>query len=250
MATRKDEKERRRQERLEAEQRESAAARKRLYAGYAVAGVLAAAVAVGIVIAVTGGGGDGQQVDAGDIPELAFVDLQSGTIPEGVKPDGREGAEPPELQRADLEAAAGEAGCELSLDLSDEGNGHLGPNQDPPQYRTEPPASGDHSPNPAADGAFADPVPAVNFLHSMEHGRVVVLYDPELSEQDQLALKGVFDEDPEGMLLSPYADMPYALAAVAWTNLVGCERYGEGVLDVVRDFRDQFRGQGPEPVPL
>lgn len=250
MATRKDEKDRRRQERLEAERRESAEARRRLYVGYAVAGVLAAAVLVGIVIVLAGGNGGGQTVDGGDIPGSAFVDVQSGTIPKGVEPDGREGTAPPPLEQADLEAAADAAGCELRLDLSDEGNGHLGPGQDPPEYRTEPPTSGDHSPDPAADGAFVDTVPPVNFIHSMEHGRVVIAYDPELPESDQLALKGLFEQDPDGMLLFPYADMPYAVAATAWTNLVGCERYDEGVLDVLRDFRDLFRGQGPEPVPL
>jgi hypothetical protein len=246
----KEEKDRRRQERLAAEQKESAAARRRLYIGYAVAGVLAAAVAVGIVIALTGGDGDVQQVQAGELPEAAFVDLQSGTIPEGVEADGREGAEPPALQQADLEAAADTAGCELSLGLPDEGNRHIGPAQDQPKYRTKPPVSGDHSPSPAADGAFADPVPDINFIHSLEHGRVAILYDPELPEADQLALKGVFEEDPNGMLIFPYADMPYAVATAAWTNVAGCKRYSNGVADVIRDFRDRFRGQGPEPVPL
>ena len=37
----------------------------------------------------------------------------------------------------------------------------------------------------------------------MEHGRVEIHYDPSLPEDEQLALKGVFDEDPDGMLLFP-----------------------------------------------
>jgi hypothetical protein len=31
---------------------------------------------------------------------------------------------------------------------------------------------------------------------------------------------------------------------------VGCERYDPLVLDVVRNFRDTYRGNGPENVPI
>lgn len=249
MVSRKEEKERLRRERLAAERREAEAARRRLTISYVGAGALAALVLAGIVVALLGGEG-GQGVESGDVPENAHVDLQSGTAPEGVAFDDREGSAPPPLAQADLEVAAKAADCEVRFDLPDEGATHLSPGEEPPDYGTSPPTSGNHSPNPAVDGAYADPVPDVNFLHSLEHGRVAVAYDPELPEDDQLAIKGVFDEDPAGMLLFPYPDMRYELAAVSWTNLIGCEKFSPEALDVVRDFRDQTRGQGPEPVPL
>ena len=44
--------------------------------------------------------------------------------------------------------------------------------------------------------------------------------------------------------------MPYDVAATAWTQLVGCKSYEDGAtLDVIRDFRDQFLGRGPEAIP-
>ncbi len=52
----------------------------------------------------------------------------------------------------------------------------------------------------------------------MEHGRVEIRYSPDLPEDQQLALKGVFDEDPGGMLMFPDPDLPYAVAVSAWTN--------------------------------
>jgi hypothetical protein len=250
MPTRKEEKERRRKERLEAERRAAADARRRLMLGYVAAGLLAAAVVAGIVVALLGSGGDGQKIESGDVPGESHVDLQSGRPPEGVAFDDRAGTPPPALAQADLEIAAEEAGCELHLGLPDEGNTHLRPGDKPPNYGTSPPTSGDHDPSPAADGAYLDPIEPVNFVHSLEHGRVAILYDPKLPEEDQLALKGLFDEDPNGMLLFPYPDMPYEVAVGSWTNYVGCDSYGEGFLDVIRDFRDQFRGNGPEPVPL
>jgi hypothetical protein len=83
VATRKDEKERRRAARLEAEQREAAAARKRLVLGYGVAGLLTAAVIAGIVVVVaTGGsggsGGSGRTYAPGDsVPAAAEVGVQT-----------------------------------------------------------------------------------------------------------------------------------------------------------------------------
>ena len=89
------------------------------------------------------------------------------------------------------------------------------------------------------------------FVHSMEHGRIEIQYSPDLPEDDQLALKGVFDERPDGMLLFPNSEMPYDVAVTAWTQLLGCPKYeGAATLDAIRDFRDTYRGLGPEPLPM
>jgi len=252
MASRKEEQERRRAERLAAEQRESAAARRRLMAGYVVAGVLTLAVVVGLVIVLSSGGDDAQQINGEDIPEAAHIQIGSGSIND-IKPDGREGTPPPEVQQGDLQLAAKEAGCDLQLDLPDEGNNHLPPDAKTPNYKTTPPTSGNHAVQPymQADGAYAETPGKIFFVHSMEHGRVEIHYSSKLPEDDQLALKGVFDESPEGMLMFPDDDMPYEVAATAWTQLLGCKNYeGEATLDAIRDFRDIYRGQGPEDVPL
>jgi Protein of unknown function (DUF3105) len=84
----------------------------------------------------------------------------------------------------------------------------------------------------------------------MEHGRIEIHYNPNLPEDQQLALKGVFDEDPDGMLLFPDPNMPYAVAATTWTNMIVFPNYDPLVLDAIRNFRDTFRGNGPENVPI
>ena len=102
-----------------------------------------------------------------------------------------------------------------------------------------------------ADGAYSNTPPISRAVHSLEHGRIEIQYSPDLPEKDQLALKGVFDEDPEGMLLFPNREMPYDVATTAWTNMLGCDRYqGAATLDAIRAFRDTLRGQGLESVPL
>lgn len=249
MASRKEEKERLRQERIAAERRETAEARRRLLLGYFVAGSLGAIVLAGIVVAIlSGGGGGGAEADAN---EAAGIDPTTGfVVPEDITPDEREGTPPPPIEQADAEKAAAAAGCELQVDLPDEGNVHLRPNEDPPKYETEPPTSGDHSVENLADGAYLDYPNPENFVHSMEHGRVEIQYDPELPDEEQLGLKGVFDEDPEGMLMFPNPEMPYEVAAATWTNMLVCKRYEPAVVDALRAFRDSFRGQGPEAIPF
>ena len=251
MAPSKEERERRRAERLAAEQRESAAERRRLMAGYAVAGALALAVVVGLVIVLASGDGD-DAVDSGDFDESAHVQAQSGSVND-VPIDDREGTPPPPLEQGDLETAAKAAGCELRLDLPDEGNSHVEPGAKEPDYKTSPPTSGDHvvPPRQQADGAYLEHPGNLFVVHSMEHGRVEIQYSPDLPESEQPELKGVFDEDPAGLLLFPNDEMPYAVAATAWTQLIGCDTYeGAATLDAIRDFRDIYRGQGPEDVPV
>jgi Protein of unknown function (DUF3105) len=248
MPTRREDRERRRAERQAAERAQAAAERRRLIIGYIVAGVLGAAVLAGIVIAVAGsGGGAGNgNPDSGDIPDAAHVQIESGTT-DGVPFWDQDGTPPPELQQGDLETAAKEANCDLRLDLEDEGNTHV--QNDTVNYKTNPPTSGNHNPNPQADGAYTEMPDPVHFVHSLEHGRIEIQYSPDLPEDEQLELKGIFDESPQGVLFFPNPDMPYEVAVTAWTNLMGCDQYeGPATLDAIRDFRDIYRGNGPEQI--
>ena len=250
MSNRKEERERLRAERLAAQKSATSDERRRLILGYFVAGILGALVIAGIVVAVmnSGGGGAGDEAEAN---EAAGIDPNTGfVVPTDITPDEREGTAPPALQQGDLEAAAKAAGCELDLDLEDEGNTHIAPDAKTPDYKTNPPTSGDHSPENLADGAYLDFPDTINSTHSLEHGRIEIQYSPDLAEEDQLALKGLFDSDPQGMLMFPNPDMPYEVAATTWTNMMTCDTYSPEVIDAITDFRDQFRGQGPEQIPF
>jgi Protein of unknown function (DUF3105) len=247
MASRKEEKERLRAQRLAAERASQSGGRARLMAGYVVAGVLALAVIVGLVAVVTSGGGGGSGA-------CSNAHIQNTGSFSGLTPDCRKGTPPPALQFADLQISAQKASCEVRLNLPDEGNTHVS-NSTPVQYRTTPPTSGNHNPVPISDGAYTTPMsanPQTNGMnirdevHSMEHGRIEIHYKPSLPESEQLALKGVFDQNPDGMLLYPDPNMPYDVAVTAWTEMAVCPHYNPLVLDVIRNFRDTYRGNGPE----
>ena len=253
---RREERERLRRERLAAQERAERQERFRLLLGYAVAGVIVLAILVGIGVVVAGGSDQTVSENGRELGEeelrAAGVQPASGVL-NGYELDTREGTEPPETKEARLEPAAEAAGCKLRLDLPDEGNTHFGENAQPPKYKTDPANSGDHIvPNLVqSDGAYTEPIEPKYYVHSLEHGRIAIQYSPELPEDQQLQLKGVFDESPEGMLLFPNDTMDSLIVAAAWRNLLLCAEFrGEATLDAIRAFRDTFRGRGPEAVPV
>jgi hypothetical protein len=242
VADRREEKERLRQLRVEAEQRETSEQRRKLLIGYAIAGLLGAAVIAGIVVVILSSGGGAE----GD----ARISAITGDT-HGLAPDERDGPEPPALQEEELAVAARAAGCELREDLPIEGRTHLPPEAEPPDYRTSPATSGDHAAPPLqqADGAYLDPAEQINVVHSLEHGRVAIQYSPDLPEEAQLELRGLYETLYSGALLFPNREMPYEVAAAAWGNLLGCKSYeGAETLDAIRLFGIEHWGAGPEDV--
>jgi len=215
--------------------------RTRLFLGYGVAGVLVAAVVIGLVIVLINSAGGG----SGD----ARVASQSGSTND-VALDERDGPEPPAWEERDLEAAAEAAGCVVREDLPNEGATHIPPDSDSPEYRTSPATSGDHVEPPLqqADGAYAETPRDIYVVHSLEHGRIALQYSPDLPEENQLALRGLYDTMHAGALVFPNEDMPYAVAVSAWQNLLGCEEYqGAATMDAIRAFGIAHFGKGPEP---
>lgn len=241
---REEERERLRQARQEREKKQTGSERRRLMAGYAVAGVVGLAVLVGIVVAVA------NSVSKNDSGQ-SHINLASGST-NGVQPDKREGTEPPPVKVANLKEAVKKADCELRRNLKDEGSAHLAPTATEPIYGTNPPTSGNHAEPPyqQADGAYSETVKPLYFVHSLEHGRLAIQYSPDLDESAQLELIGLFDTMYGAALIFPDEKMGYEVAATTWTNLLGCDEYkGAITLDAIRAFGKATWGRyGGEPV--
>jgi hypothetical protein len=243
----KSDREKRRQERIEAENAEAGSNRNRLIVGYAIASTAVLAIAV-VVFVLASGGGDSSGATEGD----AHINLNASIgSTNGVEPDNRAGTVPAAVKVTDLQAAAKKAGCDLRLGLPDEGKSHIPEGSDTPKYKTSPPTSGNHVEPPfqQADGAYSEMPAEIDFVHSLEHGRLEIQYSPDLPERDQLALKGVYDTMYGATLLFPNDKMPYEVAATTWTNLIGCPTYkGAITLDAIRDFGKLTWGKyGGEP---
>jgi Protein of unknown function (DUF3105) len=238
MSSRQEEKERRRQERLEAEQKAASAARSKRRLQM-VGGVLLVAViaVVGVVLATSSGGSDGDKApDTGNLASVA--------IPE-----------PGENASADrLTQAAEEAGCELK-NFSSEGRDHS--SKPGYQYKTNPPTSGTHNPTPAQDGVYEpgnEPEPE-NAVHTLEHGRIIIQYKPGTPKRTIDQLETLFNEEVQGtrgyheVLMQNNTEMPYAVAATAWTHLLGCKTFTPKAFDAIRAFRARYVDKGPELIP-
>jgi hypothetical protein len=239
MASRKEEKERRRAEREAAEQAAKAAGarRQRMRLIGAVGLAVVAVGAVAIAIAASGGKSHKAPKHSANVPALADANLTS---------------------------AAKTAGCVLQdfpKDYGPNGASQSDPNNlynhvgGKVKYKTNPPAFGDHSPTPASDGDYVGQgaPSAEHLVHSLEHGRVEIQYRPGLPAHDVSQLESIFKEQagrfaPEQYLLlvQNSTKMPYDVAAVAWSHILGCKTYTPKVLDAIRDFRVKYSFQGPE----
>jgi hypothetical protein len=224
--------------------------RSRLIVAYAIVSTIVIAAVVVIVLLASGGDDEGGSETAEGSAHINLNTAIGST--NGVVPDNRLGPTPPALKVANLAAAAKQAGCVLKLRLRDEGHNHIPAGSPNPGYKTNPPTSGNHvePPYQQADGAYSETPAEIDVVHSLEHGRLAIQYSPDLPEQDQLELKGLFETMYGATLLFPNEAMPYEVAATTWTNLIGCpEHRGAITLDAIRDFGKATWGRfGGEPV--
>ena len=233
MASRKEEKQRLREEREQRERAAAAESRRRRLIGYGVGGALAVAALVAIVVvALAGGGGSSGGGSGGE----AEAEPRPAAFPESPVPPQRE---------TDLKQAARAAGC-TTRSFRSEGRDHT---PEPVRYRSNPPHSGPHNPVAADDGPYPEAPPTEKLVHALEHGRIVVQFRPSVSEEVKGQLKSLFDEDPYHIVLTPNGEMPYEIAATAWTNVLACKQVNPKVYDALRAFKDRYRDRGPEFVP-
>lgn len=228
MSSRREQKEALRAERQAREQQAAAAERRKRLVGYGAGGVLSLAALVAIVVVLASGGDGG---GAGE-PSAEAGDFPAGSVPP--------------VEVTDFEEAADAAGCKLE-ENPEEGSTHV---TEPVEYKANPPTSGDHDQIPAEDGAYTDAPPKENLVHSLEHGRILIQYSPDVPDSVKGDLKALFDEAPYHMIIAPNeTDMPYQVAATAWNQVLGCEEMNPQVFDAIRAFREEFLDKGPEFVP-
>jgi hypothetical protein len=233
VSSRQQEKERRRQERLEAERRAAAEdqRKQRLRIIGASVVLVLVLVGVGVALATSGGGGGGSGSPKGK-SDAAKVPI-------------------PARKVTDLNQAVKAAGCTLkSYPKGYEDRGHV-PTSTKLVYKTNPPSFGKHFEVPASDGDYvgvATPAPG-HLVHALEHGRIQYQYAPSLPKKQQQGLETLFNEDPDlVMVFKNTTGMPYRVAAVAWTHVLGCKTFTPGVYDAFRAFREKYRLKAPEVI--
>jgi hypothetical protein len=231
MSSRKEQKEKLRAEREAREAEAAAAERRRKLVGYGAAGalVLVAVVAIVVIIAASGGSSSGSGKKAEPTQNAAAF----------------EKASIPAKKATTLEQAASAANCTVKQ-FPSEGRDHT---NGPYKYKTNPPTSGNHFEIPAADGAYTQAPDIGQLVHELEHGRIILWFNPSAPPEVKGQLKALFDEDPFHMVLTPNTTkMPYEVAASAWTRSITCKTVNDSTWDALRLFRDRYRDLGPEKV--
>src|SRR5258708_3404640 len=115
------------------------------------------------------------------------------------------------------------------------------------QCNTDPSTCGDHYPLPQQGGYYQTSILAGFLVHSMEHGRVIVYYNPAVITTNQTtalhtlaqAHPGVFGQ----VICVPRNDAADPFILTAWTHWLRLTAYDQGRID---SFLSLFLGQGPE----
>lgn len=208
------------------------------------AGVLAIAL-IAALFALSGCGSSEGSSDA------AHTNEDSGSTHD-LTLDEREGTPPPPLKAKKLRKVAEKAGCYVLLEYKEQEHKHLPPGAKTPKYSTNPASSGPHvePPHQQADGAYLNMPDPVNVVGSLDHGRMAISYAPDLPEETQLELKGLYDTMYGATLFFPDDEMEFAVVAVTWSNFLGCTAYEDTkVLDAIRLFGKATWGKyGSTPV--
>jgi len=110
-------------------------------------------------------------------------------------------------------------------------------------YVDPPPAGGDHNRCWARWGVYDEPLSPIHWVHNMEHGGIVVLYDCTDCDAEIAELTSWVASLGDTAILTPFEGLPTPFAVVSWGErmLMDCVD-----VDAMRDFYDQNFDNAPE----
>ncbi|MGH9164495.1 MAG: DUF3105 domain-containing protein [Acidimicrobiales bacterium] len=123
-------------------------------------------------------------------------------------------------------------------------NNHVAPRG----YDVNPPAGGNHDPNPAAAGTYqAGNAPTdARVVHALEHGYIAVWHRPDLDEKDMAAVTDAVAPFQRDVIVVPRPSLDVKVAVTAWGERLLC---GQVEPKPLADFVKTYRNKGPERVP-
>jgi len=128
--------------------------------------------------------------------------------------------------------------------LANLGQDHLDPGGKYSKYNSTPPTSGPHDPTPAPCGVTKEPIPNEVQVHDLEHGVIMVQYQPNLDAGQVAQLEALGRSYDSHVIVAPYPGLPTPVAATAWTKLMNLPNADTGKL---KRFIGRYRQKGPEP---
>lgn len=135
------------------------------------------------------------------------------------------------------------------VEFPSQGNVHLGALEEPhPPYNSSPPSSGWHVGLLANWGVHEDPLPPELFIHNLEDGGVVLVYDcPDGCDDLRAGLTSLVEDGGGNVLLTPYTGIShegvaYRGAAVAWGRVYYFDELTDHDLSEIETFIRIYEG--------
>lgn len=132
------------------------------------------------------------------------------------------------------------------IEFANQGRDHIALDEEHHEYNSNPPTSGWHSSDWEKDwGIQADHVKEEYQIHNLEHGGIIVHYDPaaitNLAELESLFIE--LKKNHKKMLLMPNPNLGTIYALTAWTRLDTFDQYDA---ERIKNFTEAFYDKGPE----
>jgi hypothetical protein len=160
-------------------------------------------------------------------------------------------AENPPVTEQARAAGREAAGSEGVKTFPRAGQAHIAANEQPDNWNSNPPTSGDHLATPLPPGVYDNDQDMRALVHNQEHGYVVILYKGIPADQVDQLRQFVEARNGSKLVLAPWSGLESnGVALTAWQNLETMQRVN---MDVVQAFVNDYmvpvgtRSTAPEP---
>jgi Protein of unknown function (DUF3105) len=139
----------------------------------------------------------------------------------------------------------------LGAQIPDEGREHVPVGSSIP-YRAHPPSSGPHYPAPAPTGVYPDGLLTGFWVHSLEHGYIVLAVKPPIPQSLLPVFNTMVTDFPKSkfgsvkLVIVPYDEMLHPFAVLAWDWRLVMDTFDR---DTVLHFYRAHVDRGPEDIP-
>lgn len=134
----------------------------------------------------------------------------------------------------------------LGQTFANQGQEHIAVGAAHGDYNSFPATSGWHYIEPQPWGTFADTVEPERLIHNLEHGGVVIQYNPALVQGAETTLKSVQRRFPNKTVVAPNAALKVPVAVTAWRRLYTLDSVDETRIVA---FIERYKNRAPERFP-
>jgi len=137
-------------------------------------------------------------------------------------------------------------GPQFGQEFANQGQEHIAVGAKHAAYNSFPATSGPHYVQPKPWGAYSYEIDQETLVHNLEHGGVVIQYNPELLKVNPGKLETIQAQFPNKTVVAPNSKLKVALALTSWRRLYTLDTFDE---PRIVDFIKQYKNHSPERFP-